>query len=88
MDIRKSKENFKGKKPRCFNCNLYRYMAKDCWRLKKKKNSKRYYKCEWVRHIAKDYKKEQKMKNWNIQEVTETDIEEKDKDKSFGEGLK
>jgi len=30
MDIRKSKENFKDVKPRYFNYNSYRYMAKDC----------------------------------------------------------
>jgi len=30
MDIGKSKENFKDRKPRCFNCNLYRHIAKDC----------------------------------------------------------
>jgi len=31
MDIRKSKDNFdKNRKPRCFNCNIYGYMAKKC----------------------------------------------------------
>ena len=32
MDIGKSKENFKDKKPKCFNCDLYGHMAKDCQR--------------------------------------------------------
>ena len=31
MKIRKSKDNYdKDRKPRCFNYNIYRYMAKDC----------------------------------------------------------
>ena len=31
MEIRKSKDNYnKDKKSRCFNCNIYRHMAKDC----------------------------------------------------------
>ena len=31
MDIRKTKDNFdKDKKPKCFNYNIYRHMAKYC----------------------------------------------------------
>ena len=31
MDIGKARDNFsKDKKPKCFNCNIYRYIAKDC----------------------------------------------------------
>jgi len=30
MDIGKSNENFKDGKPKCFNCNKYGYMAKEC----------------------------------------------------------
>ena len=30
MDIGRSNENFKDGKPKCFNCNKYRYMAKEC----------------------------------------------------------
>jgi len=30
MDIGKFNENFKDKKPKCFNCNKYRHMAKEC----------------------------------------------------------
>ena len=35
MDIGKSNDNFKDGKPKCFNCNKYGYMAKEC-RLEKK----------------------------------------------------
>ena len=30
MDIGKSKNNFKDGKPKCFNYNKYRHMAKEC----------------------------------------------------------
>ena len=46
MDIGKSKENFKNRKPRCFNCDIYGHIAKNCKRLKKEKNTGEYYKCK------------------------------------------
>ena len=82
MDIGKSKENFKNGKPRYFNHDLYGYMAKDCWRLKKKKDNGKCYKYECVGHIAKDYKTKQ-MKNQSFQK--ETDTEEENKKQSFRE---
>ena len=30
MDIGRSNNNFKDGKPKCFNCNKYRHMARDC----------------------------------------------------------
>ena len=30
MDIGRFNDNFKDGKPKCFNCNKYRHMAKDC----------------------------------------------------------
>ena len=30
MDIGKSNKNFKDRKPKCFNCNKYGHIAKDC----------------------------------------------------------
>ena len=35
MDIGKSNDNFKDGKPKCFNCNKYRHMAKECRAEKK-----------------------------------------------------
>ena len=35
MDIRKSNDNFKDGKPKCFNCNKYSHMAKECRAEKK-----------------------------------------------------
>ena len=37
MDIGKSNENFKDGKPKCFNCNKYGYMAKECQSGKKER---------------------------------------------------
>ena len=35
MDIGKSNKNFKDEKPKYFNCNKYRHMAKECQAKKK-----------------------------------------------------
>jgi len=35
MDIGRSNNNFKDRKPKCFNCNKYRHMAKE-YQVKKK----------------------------------------------------
>jgi len=35
MNIGKSNNNFKDRKPKCFNCNKYRHIAKECWSKKK-----------------------------------------------------
>ena len=35
MDIGKSNENFNDRKPKYFNCNKYRHIAKECWLEKK-----------------------------------------------------
>jgi len=35
MDIEKSNDNFKDRKPKCFNCNKYRHIAKECQAKKK-----------------------------------------------------
>ena len=59
MNIRKTKENFdKDRKPRYFNYNMYRYIAKECQKLKKKWDTRKYYKCNKVEYITKDYKAE------------------------------
>jgi len=35
IDIGRSNENFKDEKPKCFNCNKYGHMAKECQSKKK-----------------------------------------------------
>ena len=57
IDIGKTKDNFdKDRKPKCFNCNIYGHMAKECKKPKKKENTQKYYKCKRVEHISKDCK--------------------------------
>ena len=39
MDIRKAKDNFNNNgKPKCFNCNVYGHIAKDCRKPKKEQD--------------------------------------------------
>ena len=65
MDIGKSNENFKDGKPKCFNCNKYRHLAKECWK-KKEKEMRKYFKYDKKEHIAKNYKGKQSMKKQKI----------------------
>ena len=52
MNIRKSRNNFdKNGKPRCFNYNLYRHLAKECRRPKKERKTRKCYKCDKQRHL-------------------------------------
>ena len=56
IGIGKSNDNFKDGKPKCFNCNKYRHMAKEC-RLKKKEcKTRKCFKYKKEGHIAKDCK--------------------------------
>ena len=85
MDIGRSNDNFKDEKLKCFNCNKYGYMVKECKAKKKKWETRKCFKYDKEEHIAKDYKGKQTMKNWKVQE--ELDNEDK-KEKSFWDNLK
>ena len=88
MDIGKSNDNFKDGKPKCFNYNKYRHMAKECWKKKEKKTQK-YFKCDKEGHIAKDCKGKQLIKKRKIQEESnDEDNNKKKKKQGFGEDLK
>ena len=68
IDVGKTKDNYnKEGRPKCFNCNKYRHMAKEC-RKKKEKGPRKCFKCKRVSHIAKDCKEKQSMKTRSIQE--------------------
>ena len=86
MDIGKLNDNFKDRKPKCFNCNKYRHIAKECWK-KKEKDIRKCFKCEKVGHIAKYYKEKQLMKKRSIQEESDNK-DNKDNQKGFGEDFK
>ena len=85
MEIRKSNNNFKDGKPKCFNCNKYRYMAKKFQSKKKEWKTRKCFKCDKEGHIAKDCKGKQMMKNRKVQE--ESDDENNKKEEGFGDDL-
>jgi len=88
MNIRKSQDSFdENRKPRCFNCNIYRHMAKECRKPKKDKKMRKCYKCNKVEHIAKDYRSKQLMKIRRNQEETNESNKEDNKEEGFVEGL-
>ena len=85
MDIEKSNENFKNRKPKCFNCNKYEYIAKKCQLKKKEQETRKFFKCNKEEHIVKDCKGIQLMKKHKIQE--ESNNEDKEKEQSFKNDL-
>jgi len=90
MDIGKFNENFKDRKPKCFNCNKYEHMAKKCWSKKKEREIRKYFKCDEEEHIAKNCKRKQLMKKYKVQEESDNeDNNEKSNNKkqSFGDDL-
>ena len=55
IDIGKARDNFdKNGKPKCFNCNIYGHIAKDCQKLKKEQDTRKCYKCDKIKHIVKN----------------------------------
>ena len=85
IDIERSNDNFKDRKPKCFNCNKYRHMAKDCQGKKKEWEMRKCFKCDKEGYIAKDYKGKQMMKNRKVKE--DSDDEDNKKEKGFGDDL-
>jgi len=84
IDIGKSRNNFdKNRKPRCFNCNLYRHLAKEYRRPKKERKMRKCYNCDKQGHLAKDCKSKQLIKNRRNQ----ADDLEDEKEEGFVKGL-
>ena len=86
MDIGKSNDNFKDGKPKCFNCNKYGHMAKECRMEKKEWETRKCFKCDNKGHIAKDCKGKQMMKKRKVQEESD-DEDNKKEEQDFGEDL-
>jgi len=86
MDIGKSNDNFKDGKPKCFNCNKYGHMAKECRSEKKEQETRTCFKCDKKGHIAKDCKGKQIMKKRKIREELD-DEDNKKEEQGFGEDL-
>jgi len=87
MGIGKSNNNFKDGKPKCFNCNKYRHMAKECQLKKKEQETRKCFKYNKEGHIAKDCKETQLMKKQKIQEKSDDEDDNK-KEQGFGEDFK
>ena len=85
MDIGKSNENFKDRKPKCFNCNKYRHIAKECPVKKKEQETIICFKCDKEGHISRDCKGKQTMKKRKIQE--RTDDQDKKSEQGFSKDL-
>jgi len=87
MDIGRSDDNFKDRKPKCFNCNKYGHMAKECQAERREQDTRTCFKCEKKGNIAKNCKGKQTMKKRKIQEEESDDENNKEEEKSFGEDL-
>ena len=86
MDIGKSNDNFKDRKPKCFNCNKYGHMTKECQSEKKERETRMCFQCDKKGHIAKDCKGKQIMKKRKVQEESD-DENNKEEKKGFSEDL-
>jgi len=86
MDIGKSNDNFKDRKPKCFNCNKYRHMAKECRSKKEECETRKCFKCEKEEYIAKNCKETQSIKKQKIQEKLDNK-EDKKEEQGFSKDL-
>jgi len=86
IDIGKSNDNFKDRKPKCFNYNKYGHIAKECQLKKKEHKTRKCFKCKKEEHIAKDYKETQSIKKQKIQKESDNE-EDKKEEQSFGKDL-
>jgi len=82
IDIGKTRDNFdEQERPKCFNCNTYGYMVRECKKPKKSRETRKCYKYNKVRHLAKDCRSKQKMIIQKNQEKTDkSDKEDEEKD--------
>ena len=85
IDIGKSNKNFKDRKPKCFNCNKYRHIAKECPVKKKEQETIICFKCDKEGHISRDCKGKQTMKKRKVQE--RTDDQDKKSEQGFSKDL-
>ena len=86
MDIGKSNNNFKDRKPKCFNYNKYGHMAKECRAEKKEQETQTCFKCDKKGYIAKDCRGKQIIKKKKVQKESDNEDNKKEK-QGFGEEL-
>ena len=85
MDIIKTKDNDnKDKKPKYFNCNIYRYVVNFFRKPKKEKETRKCYKYNKVEYLIKNRRLGQKMKSRSIhEELDNEDKEDNNKEVDF-----
>ena len=88
IDIGKSNNNFKDRKPKCFNYNKYGHMVKECRSKKKEWETQTCFKCDKEGYIAKDCKETQSIKKQKIQEEPDNKDNNKKKEEGFDDNLK
>jgi len=84
MEIGQQQNNGQGCKLKCYNCNKFGYIAKDCRQPKKEKKSQGWFKCGKEGHIAIGCRAPPQMKIRSSQQGDSDDEEQKD----FAEGSK
>jgi len=67
MDIGNIKKNCnKDRKPKCFNCEIYGHIEKDCKKPMKEKDTRKCYECGRIGHIARDCRIKQIIKKQSV----------------------
>ena len=79
MNIRKSNNNFKDRKPKCFNYNKYGHITKECRSKKKEQETRKCFKYDKEEHIAKNCKGTQSIKKRKIQKELDNKEDKKKK---------
>jgi len=62
MEIGQQQNNRQGRKPKCYNCNKFGHITKDCRQPKREKKPQGCFKCGKEEHIAIGYRAPQQMK--------------------------
>jgi len=83
MEIGQQQNNEQGRKLKCYNCNRFGHIAKDCRQPKKEKKPQECFKCGKEGHIVIGYRASQQMKTRSSQQENSDDEEQK----GFIEGL-
>ena len=77
MEIGRQQNNRQGCKPKCYNCNKFGHMAKDCQQPKKEKKPQGCFKCGKEGHIAIECRISQQMKTRSSQQENSDNEEQK-----------
>jgi len=83
MEIGQQQNNGQGHKTKCYNCNKFRHIAKDCRQPRKGKKPQGCFKCGKEGHNAIGYRAPQQMKTRSSQQK---DLDD-EKQKGFVKGL-